>query len=134
MKMEETIWHVWQYFEDRRISCQDQDMECMKQEIEKHIEREYSQAEFNLAAMADWLGIQEKKLYADFKKMYGVSFASFLEMKRLHHAQEFLKEGRPVGEVAQAVGYSSDYSFRRAFKRVVGVTPSDYQKMQENSR
>lgn len=134
MEMEETIWHVWQYYEDRRISCQGQDLERVKQKIEGYIEQGYSQAEFNLASMADWMGIQEKKLYADFKKMYGISFASFLEMKRLHHAQEFLKEGRPVGEVAQAVGYSSDYSFRRAFKRVVGVTPSDYQKMQENSR
>ena len=63
--------------------------------------------------------------------MYGVSFSSYLEMKRLRYAQEFLKSRRPVGEVAQAVGYSSDYSFRRAFKRVVGVAPSDYQKMQE---
>ena len=89
---------------------------------------------YNLAVMAEWMDIPEKRLYRDFRKMYGVSFTSYLEMKRTQYAQEMLKENRPIGEVAQAVGYSSDYSFRRAFKRVVGVTPSDYQRMQENNR
>jgi AraC-like DNA-binding protein len=28
--------------------------------------------------------------------------------------------------VAAMVGYGSDYSFRRAFKRVIGVSPSIY--------
>lgn len=131
-EVEAGIWHVWEYFEERRILCQDQDLEALKEKIETYMEREYSRAEFNLAMMAGLLEMPEKKLYHDFKKMYGVSFSSSLEMKRIRYAQEFLKEKRSIGEVAQAVGYSSDYSFRRAFKRVVGVTPSDYQKMQEN--
>ena len=69
-------------------------------------------------------------MYRDFKKMFGVSFSSYLEMLRLRQAQKLLQEGRPVQDVAAAVGYSSDYSFRRAFKRVVGVSPSNYQKLQ----
>ena len=68
-------------------------------------------------------------MYRDFKKMYGVSFSSYLEVLRMRYAQEKLKDGQAVQDVAAAVGYGSDYSFRRAFKRVVGVTPSDYQKM-----
>lgn len=130
-EMEEAIWHTWQYFEDQRILCQDKGLEALKDEIEACIEEGYPAAEFNLASLAERLNLPEKRLYRDFKKMYGVSFTSYLEMKRLRYAQEFLKSRRPVGEVAQAVGYSSDYSFRRAFKRVVGVAPSDYQKMQE---
>lgn len=97
------------------------------------MEEGYSNPDFNLAVLAERLQVAEKKLYGDFKKIYGVSFSSYLEMKRLHYAQEFLKEKRSIGEVSQAVGYSSDYSFRRAFKRVVGMIPSDYQKMQETS-
>lgn len=130
-EIEDAIWHTWQYFEDQRILCQDKGLEALKNEIEACIEQGYPAAEFNLASLAEQLNLPEKRLYRDFKKMYGVSFTSYLEMKRLRYAQEFLKSRRPVGEVAQAVGYSSDYSFRRAFKRVVGVAPSDYQKMQE---
>lgn len=132
-EMEQTIWHVWQYFEDRRLLCQEQDLGHLKEEIDHYMEEGYPNPDFNLAALAGWMEVPEKKLYGDFKKIYGVSFSSYLEMKRLHYAQEFLKEKRPIGEVSQAVGYSSDYSFRRAFKRVVGMIPSDYQKMQENS-
>ncbi|MFR6328806.1 MAG: helix-turn-helix domain-containing protein [Eisenbergiella sp.] len=77
--------------------------------------------------MVDWLGIPDKKLYRDFK-MFWCQLSSYLEIRRIRCAQEYLKEGRAVQDVAAAVGYSSDYSFRRAFKRVVGVAPSDYQK------
>lgn len=132
-EMERTIWHVWQYFEDRRLLCQEQDLGHLKEQIERCMEEGYSNPDFNLAVLAERLQVAEKKLYGDFKKIYGVSFSSYLEMKRLHYAQEFLKEKRSIGEVSQAVGYSSDYSFRRAFKRVVGMIPSDYQKMQETS-
>lgn len=131
---EAMIWQVWQYFEERRNQSRDQELERLKAEAEKQIEREYSNAEYSLAMLADELKVPEKKLYRDFKKMYGVSFSSYLEMKRISYAQKFLKEGRPVTEVAAASGYGSDYSFRRAFKRVVGVAPSDYQKIQENGR
>lgn len=128
-EMEQTIFEAWDYFAKKRVLGEDQATEKMKQEIEKKIQQEYSNPDFNLAAVADWLQVPEKKLYRDFKKMYGVSFSSYLEILRMRYAQEKLKAGEAVQDVAAAVGYGSDYSFRRAFKRVVGVTPSDYQKM-----
>lgn len=128
-ELEKGIFRTWNYFARKRAMCENQDEELLKKHIEEKIEQEYSNVEFNLAGLADWLGIPEKKLYRDFKKMFGVSFSSYLEVLRIRYAQEYLKEGRAVQDVAVSVGYGSDYSFRRAFKRVVGVTPSDYQKM-----
>ena len=128
-EMEQTIFEVWDYFAQKRVQDEDKATEELKQEIERKIEQEYSSSDFNLAVVADWLQMPEKKLYRDFKKMYGVSFSSYLEVLRMRYAQEKLKDGQAVQDVAAAVGYGSDYSFRRAFKRVVGVTPSDYQKM-----
>ena len=128
-EMEQTIFEVWDYFAQKRVQDEDKATEELKQEIERKIEQEYSSPDFNLAVVADWLQMPEKKLYRDFKKMYGVSFSSYLEVLRMRYAQEKLKDGQAVQDVATAVGYGSDYSFRRAFKRVVGVTPSDYQKM-----
>ena len=34
--------------------------------------------------------------------------------------------GLTVKAIAEQTGYASDTSFRRAFKRVMGVSPSDY--------
>lgn len=55
-----------------------------------------------------------------------MSFSSYLEQRRMARACELLKDGVAVKETAEKVGYCSDYSFRRAFKRVVGIPPSDF--------
>lgn len=128
--MEECIYEVCEYFERQRSVNDDQEQLRLKSDLEEKIGTEYSRQDFNLATLSDWAGIPEKKLYRDFKKLFGVSFSSYLEMLRLRQAQKLLQEGKPVQEVAVAVGYSSDYSFRRAFKRVIGVSPSEYQKLQ----
>lgn len=128
-EMAEVTILVWRYFADKRALSESCDVEMQKMQIEEKLEQEYSKVEFNLASLADWMKVPEKKLYRDFKKMFGVSFSSYLEVLRIRHAQEYLKQGNSVQDVAAAVGYGSDYSFRRAFKRVVGVTPSDYQKI-----
>lgn len=127
--MEELIKKTWEYFGDfreREQSCSD---DRLKQKIQKQMEEGYRDPDYTLVFMAQELNMSEKKLYHEFKKMYGVTFASYLETMRITRAQELLTAQRPVGEVAREVGYGSDYSFRRAFKRVVGVPPSDYQKL-----
>ena len=128
-ELEKGIFCTWNYFAEKRAASENKDEELLKKQIEEKIEQEYSRVDFNLAGLADWLDIPEKKLYRNFKKMFGVSFSSYLEVLRIRYAQEYLKEGRTVQDVAAAVGYGSDYSFRRAFKRVIGTAPSDYQKM-----
>ena len=35
-----------------------------------------------------------------------------------------------IWDIAEAVGYTSDTSFRRAFKRITGVTPGEYREQQ----
>ena len=128
-EMNQAIFDCCRYFNRKKAETETSEEAQLKQKVESIIGREYYNPEFNLAMLADAIDVQEKKLYRDFKKMFGISFSSYLEVLRIQSAQELLKKGHAVQEVAEAVGYSSDYSFRRAFKRVVGVTPSDYQKM-----
>ncbi|MFQ9396367.1 MAG: helix-turn-helix domain-containing protein [Lachnospiraceae bacterium] len=58
------------------------------------------------------------------KLCFGMSFSSYLEQRRMARACELLKDGVAVKETAEKVGYCSDYSFRRAFKRVLGIPPA----------
>ena len=37
-------------------------------------------------------------------------------------------QGRRVQQIAEAVGYTSDASFRRAFKKITGVSPVEYRE------
>jgi AraC-like DNA-binding protein len=105
---------------------------CMdKEEIAAYIEEHYGDADLTLNMVAEWAGESERKLYNAFKGIFGVSFSSYLEQIRMTHACELLKQGAAVKDIAAQVGYSSDYSFRRAFKRMIGVSPSDYRKCQK---
>jgi AraC-like DNA-binding protein len=39
-------------------------------------------------------------------------------------AEEYLRAGMPIGEIAYALGYSDPTVFRRAFRRWFGQSPS----------
>lgn len=127
----EIVFKVWQAFADRRKREEELNECLLKKEMEEKLEQNYSDSNFNMAMLACLMKMPEKKLYRDFKELFGISFSSYLETIRIRYARNHLKEGMSVQDVAAACGYGSDYTFRRAFKRVVGITPSDYQKRSE---
>lgn len=81
---------------------------------------------FSIADLAAEHGVSESKMYKAFKVYFGRSFSEILENVRIEKACRLLGEGMAVKEVTQRTGYSSDVSFRRAFKRVMGVTPTEF--------
>jgi len=57
----------------------------------------------------------------------GASYSSILLASKIALAKQWLSEDRqPLGEVALRLGYSDPANFTRAFRRVVGVSPSQY--------
>lgn len=101
----------------------------IKLELERIIGEQYPNVNFNLAMLAESINTSEQRLYKEFKLYFGVTFSDYLENLRIQKAGQLLKEGIAVKEVAVQVGYGSDYSFRRAFKRCTGMTPSTYIKI-----
>ena len=57
-----------------------------------------------------------------------LTFAQWRLRMRMLHALRLLAEEQPVRSVALAVGYQSASAFIAAFKRELGVTPSDYHR------
>lgn len=104
----------------------DRILEQKKQELVGHIYAHYAESNFNLAVLAKQYGVSESKMYRDFRLYFGRSFAEILENVRIDQARSLLEKGYPVKEVTKQTGYSSDVSFRRAFKRVVGVAPTEF--------
>jgi AraC-like DNA-binding protein len=52
----------------------------------------------------------------------------YLAMWRMQLASRRLLEGESVAEVATAVGYESEAAFSRAFKKLVGESPSSWRR------
>lgn len=90
------------------------------------IQTEYGNPELGLTLVGDRFGISEAYLSTVFKAEVGSNFADYLEQVRIQAACQLLQEGALVSQVATDTGYSSVQSFRRAFKRVMGVSPSSY--------
>lgn len=99
-----------------------------KEELSEKILKRMSEPDFNLAVLAEECSVSESKLYKEFKEIFGISFSEYLENERIKKACELLRENIQVKEIANLTGYSSDISFRRAFKRVIGLAPSYYAK------
>jgi AraC-like DNA-binding protein len=71
----------------------------------------------------------ENTLYQFIHDHFAGTFWEMVENVRVHKACELLRDRAiTISEVAGRVGYNSDHSFRRAFKRLMHVSPSDYMK------
>jgi AraC-like DNA-binding protein len=51
---------------------------------------------------------------------------AYLENVRIHHAQRLIRAGKPLTEVAEEVGFSSQSHMAQYFKRIIGVTPGQF--------
>ncbi|MBQ7660439.1 MAG: helix-turn-helix transcriptional regulator [Clostridia bacterium] len=87
------------------------------QNFDKKIKVEALAAAFSMSSVC---------LQKRFRAAYGKSIYRALCEIRMQRACELLEEKRPVGEIAQSVGYEDIYSFSRAFKRLCGAAPSVY--------
>ena len=64
-----------------------------------------------------------------FKHFIGSSPYDYIQSKRVMRAAEYLKgQDLPVTYIAYECGYNSTVSFNKAFKKVMGCTPSEWRK------
>ena len=61
----------------------------------------------------------------DFKE---IGIKEYITEVRMKNAKRFLSEGASVSKCAAMVGYDDEFNFSRAFKRQVGLSPSEWKK------
>jgi two-component system response regulator YesN len=92
------------------------------------IGRHYSDSSISIGLIAQHLGISEGHLSHLFKKETDYTLLNYLTRYRIHKAMGLLKDCRvKVYEVAEQVGYRDITYFSATFKKLVGVSPSEYQ-------
>ena len=74
-------------------------------------------------------GVSRSALAGRFTDLIGESPMRYLAGWRIHLAKQLLCEGHhSLAQVAERVGYESEYTFNRAFKRRVGKPPVAWRK------
>lgn len=93
-----------------------------------YIGEHYQEPSIGVAAIAQHLGISEGHLSHTFKKETDYTLLNYLTRYRIHRAMELLRDCRlKVYEVAEQVGYRDIAYFSATFKKLVGMSPSEYQ-------
>ncbi len=100
------------------------------EEILKYINNNFSRNDMSLCSLSTKFKVSEPYISDFFKVKTGENFYPYLEKMRIKEAVLLLdNEEKSIKDIAEAVGYTSDKSFRRAFKRVKSISPSDYRRL-----
>jgi len=88
---------------------------------------------FAIAAPVDemvrWSGLSPRTFKRRFKAATDLTPIAYAQRVRVERAKRLLESGgRPVEEIAWAVGYEDPASFRRLFKRLTGLAPGAYRQ------
>lgn len=93
-----------------------------------YIAAHYAEPELSVAAIAAKLAVSEGHLSHLFKKETEYTVAAYITRVRMRAAMELLSDCRSrVYETAEKVGYRDLAHFSNTFKKIVGMTPSEYQ-------
>ena len=85
---------------------------------------------WTVATLASEAGMSRSAFALRFKELVGGTPLEYLTRWRMHRASHLLRESdHKVSDVAQSVGYDSDGSFHKAFKRILGVGPGEYRRI-----
>lgn len=94
----------------------------------RYIDNEYIQIE-NVKSIAGTLSYSEYYLSHIFKEKMGMTIKEYLLKKKIAYAAELLRDSKlTVEEIAEMLKFSSPHSFRRAFKQMVSLTPTEYRR------
>lgn len=100
-----------------------------------YIGSHYGDSDLTVGRIAQFMGLSEGHLSHVFKKETDYTLLGYLTRYRMHKAMELLRSGRmKVYEVAEQVGYRDITYFSAAFKKAVGVSPSEYQDTARRAR
>ena len=69
-----------------------------------------------------------------FRRVVGATPADYLAAWRLSLTRQQLRQGKPLKQIADAVGYGSVATLSRAFKLRWGVSPREWKQAEESVR
>ena len=105
------------------------DSDCYSFHVQRAVEYILSnyQGNITLEFLSDYLGINKSYLSTLFKQETGQTFSQFLNSVRVEQSKKHLQEkDTSILDVALTVGFSNQNYYGTIFKRLTGMTPSEY--------
>ena len=94
--------------------------------VEEYLEENYNK-EFSVEEMADALNISRSYLSTCYKSKTGMNLSDTIQHFRVKKAMALLRDRTMrVSEIYVSVGFVSESTFQRQFKKYTGMTPKEY--------
>jgi AraC family transcriptional regulator len=95
----------------------------------REILQEHSTERLTLSSLAEFVGVHPVYLACAFRRHYHCTIGDYVRQLRIELAcRELAVANTPLTQVALSAGFADQSQFARTFKRVVGLTPTEYRK------
>lgn len=112
------------HIRQKRVSLNHQ----LVEEIRRYLDENFA-ADITLSAMANRYNISPSYLSLLFTERTGKNFIDYLTERRIKKAKELLKHtDLKIYEISNAVGYKDSFYFSNCFKKMTGMSPSEYRE------
>ncbi|RYZ92920.1 MAG: helix-turn-helix domain-containing protein, partial [Moraxellaceae bacterium] len=96
-----------------------------------HNQKLYLESNINLERFSERIGLRAREVSTVLNAHYQSNFFEFINGYRITEAKRILvEEDATVLDVLYRCGFNSQSAFHRFFKRLTGVTPSEYRQQQ----
>jgi len=86
-------------------------------------------AKISTTSLAALVSLSSGHFVRSFKASFGVSPQAYIRRRRIRRAEVLMASShQPLADIALDCGLSDQAHFSRVFRRVVGVTPSDWRR------
>ena len=93
-----------------------------------YITETYSDNSLSIGRVAETLGVSDGHISRLFKSELDISINNYITRLRIRRAMDMLRDVQvKVYEVAEHVGYVDIAYFSNTFKKLAGISPSEYQ-------
>lgn len=105
----------------------------VRDEIERYIQAHFTE-DLSMQDVAHAMSYSEAYFCKLFKQCFKVNFSTYLNEYRISRAKSLLLSGtQSIRQISFSCGYTDSTYFSRVFRRLTGMTPSEYRTLQEQS-
>lgn len=107
---------------DKKIGCPDDHLNL----IINYIEMNYHKG-ISLEDVANYVNLNSSYLSKLFKEQYNINISTYITNRKMERAKELLENSdMSVLNIAMELSYNESNYFSKVFKKVVGMTPSQF--------
>jgi AraC-like DNA-binding protein len=121
--------HMFQYVDERLKEKKDLKYQDLLERIADIVNQSYMDPNLSINTIADEVKMSSSYLRRLYKKLTSKSIADYINEVRMNNAKKLLIESSySINEISERSGFVNRSYFHKAFKRINGITPSEYRQ------